>query len=189
MEKKNLGRGLEEISNIFLSTSKEKEEKNAVSGFSAVAVREETCASCVNMIEGSSKEPKCRIFTFESKRYGVPHLDTITLNHANYCEYFEPITSGDTDRKKEAKGDYSDQAEDNCEVEETVTVQKKIAYPNTETGQQDMRKALFKHLEAGYTIRAIELGKMDEFSGPKRKETRKEEISIFVKKPEEKPET
>jgi len=185
MEKKNLGRGLEAISNIFLSTSEEKEEKKAVSGFSAVAVREETCTSCVNMIEGSSKEPKCRIFTFESEKYGVPHLATITLNHANYCEHFEPITSGDTGKKTEAEGDYQNQAEDNCEIEETVTIRKKIAYPNTETGQQDMRKAVFRYLEAGYDIRAIELKKIDEVSGPKRRESRNEEISIFVKAPED----
>ena len=87
MEKKSLGRGLEEISEIFLSTSQEKEEE-VFTGFSSVRIREETCASCVNIVGDSFEEPKCRIFTFESEKYGVPHIDTITLNHAKYCQYF-----------------------------------------------------------------------------------------------------
>ena len=69
MEKKNLGRGLDEISDIFLSTSKKKEGRKPTNGFSAVTMREETCASCANMIEGSSREPKCKIFTFEHEKY------------------------------------------------------------------------------------------------------------------------
>ena len=184
MEKKNLGRGLEDISNIFLSTSKRKEDQKPGNGFSAVTIRNETCASCANMIEGSSREPKCRIFTFESEKYRVPYLDTITLNYANYCEYFLPETAANADGAKEVTTDSSDHTEENCEIEETINLQKKIAYPDTETAQKDMRKALFKYLEAGYSIRVIELRKVDEFSKPKRKELRKEDIIIFVKEPE-----
>ncbi len=184
MEKKNLGRGLEEISDIFLSTSKKKEGQRPGKGFSAVTIREETCASCANMIKGSFKEPKCRIFTFENKKYGVPHLDTIAMNYANYCEHFDPeaAASTATEATEESTTGFSDPAEDNCEIEETVTVQKKIAYPDTEVSQEDMRNALSSYLEKGFRIESIELKKIGEVSKPKRKETRKEEIIIFVKK-------
>ncbi len=181
MEKKNPGRGLEEISNMFLSTGKKKETQNPANGFSAVTIREETCASCANMIEGSSREPKCRIFTFENEKYGVPHLDTISLNYANYCENFVPDTAESTD---ETKNVTADQTGDECEIEETVSVQKKIAYPDTETAQKDIRDTLSNYLETGYTIKSIELKKFNDASTPKGKKIKKEEVTIFVKKNE-----
>lgn len=182
MEKKNPGRGLEEISDIFLSTSKKKEKPQPTSGFSAVTIREETCASCTNMIEGSSKKPKCRIFTFENEKYGVPHLETIVMNYANYCENFEPEITRRSDDTKKLTTPLPDQFGDNCEIEETVTVQKKIAYPDTDSAQKDLRNTLSQYLEAGYRIKSVELKKFDEAATPKGKEIKKEDIIIFVKK-------
>jgi len=182
MEKRTLGRGLEEISDIFLSTTKKKDEQGRANGFSAVSIREETCASCANMIEGSSREPKCRIFTFENKKYGVPHLDTISLNYANYCENFEPETKESPDDTENLKTDTSDQTEVNCEIEKSVTVQKKIAYPDNEAARKDIKTALSNYLERGFSIESIQLKKFDETSTPMGKETRKEEVIIFVKR-------
>jgi hypothetical protein len=184
MEKKNPGRGLEEISNIFLSTSKKEEKPKLASGFSAVTIREETCASCANMIEGSSKEPKCRIFTFENEKYGVPHLETIVMNYANYCENFETETARHSGDTKKLTVPLPDQPGNNCEIEETVIVQKKIAYPDTETAHKDLRNTLSQYLESGYRIKSVELTKSDEATTPKGKEIKKEDITIFVKKNE-----
>lgn len=185
METKNLGRGLEEISNIFLSTSKKKEAPTPASGFSAVTIREATCASCTNLIEGSFKEPKCRIFTFENEKYGVPHLDTIALNYANYCENYEPEAVENTVDEKNTTPVQLEQIGDNCEIEETITVRKKIAYPDTETAQKDMRNTLLKYLEAGYGINSIELKKDMETSAPNSKQIKKEEVTLFVKEQKE----
>jgi hypothetical protein len=118
MEKKSLGRGLEDISDAFLSSSEGRKEKEMTHGFSSVEVN---------------------------------------------------------------RGGYSHQAEDHCEIEETVTVRKKIAFQNDENVQQNIRKALSEHLEEGFSIRRIELKKNENFSETRSRVRRDEEVTIFVK--------
>ena len=81
MGKKRLGRGFEDISDIFLSTQK---DKNMFGGFSSEKLRDATCESCARIISDSNKAPKCKIFTFENKKYGVRYMDTISLNSGSY---------------------------------------------------------------------------------------------------------
>ena len=180
METKSLGKGLEEVSHVFFSKNDEESQKEPLSGFSSVTLREETCASCTNLVEHPSAEPKCRIFTFESEKYGVPHMDTIPLSHATHCKHFNPIISMNTEKTVEMKSKDSIPAEDECEVEEVVRVHRRIAYPNTKNAQQTIRKALFKHFEDGYRIRSMTLKKIGEVTGLIRKETI-EEVTIFIK--------
>jgi hypothetical protein len=89
------------------------------------------------------------IFTFESEKYGVPHLDTITLNYANYCEYFVPINTGVPKEIAAIGNRPSDQSEDGSEVEEMVTIRREIAYPDTEVAQRDIRNELMRYLDDG----------------------------------------
>ena len=102
MEKKNLGRGLEEISNIFLST-KENIDEN--------------------------------------------------LNHD----------------------------EDQCEIQETVTVRKKLAFYNDENVQKNMAKSLSRHIEKGYNIKRIYLQKNEDISTPGSRIHKKEDVIISIK--------
>lgn len=180
MEKKSLGKGLEEISHVFFSKNDEENQKEPLSGFSSLTIGEETCASCTNLVEDPPAEPKCRIFTFESEEYGVPHIDTIPLSHASHCRHFNPITSMNTEKTVERKSQDPIPAEDECEVDEVVRVHKRIAYPNTKNAQQNIKKALFKHLEDGYRIRSMTLKKTGEVTGLIRKETI-EELTMFIK--------
>ena len=103
MEKKSLGKGLEEISHVFFSKNDEESQKEPLSGFPSLTIGEETCASCTNLVGHPTAEPKCRIFTFESEEYGVPHIDTIPLGHARHCKHFNPIISMDTEKTVEMK--------------------------------------------------------------------------------------
>ena len=180
MEKKSLGRGLEDVSNVFLSRSDEKSQNKTLSGSLLLIMREETCASCINLVGHPSAKPKCRIFTFESEQYGVPHVDTIDLNHAKYCKHFQPITSMNEKKIVKSKSKDPDPAEDEGEVEEVVRVHRRIAYLNTENAQKNIRKALFKHFEDGYRIKSMTLRKIGEVTGHIRKET-VEEVTIFIK--------
>jgi len=184
MEKKSLGRSLEDISNIFLSTNEQTRDENMSHGFSSVAIRDDICSSCIHIVEDPSGYPRCRIFTLGSEKYGVTHLDSITLNHAKYCEYFESniLRNKDTTLRNEA--DYSYQAGAQYEVEETVTVKKEIAYQNIGDVQQKIRSAISKHLQEGYSIRLISLRKSDEISGPGNRERRNEEVIIYTKQPQ-----
>ena len=74
MEKKSLSRGLDDISDIFLSAQKDKKK---LGGFSSEKLRDETCESCARIIRDPNKAPKCNSFTFENKKircalYGDP---------------------------------------------------------------------------------------------------------------------
>lgn len=185
MEKKNLSKELENISSVFLSTEKKAAGPYLDHGFSAVQKRDETCLSCANMLEGSSGNLKCRIFTFENEKHGVTHLDSITPNHAHYCNHFTPLSTEKNGTLKEVKSDFSHQKEDDPEIEEAVTFQKKITYPDTEAAQQRMKKTIVRFMESGYSIKHVELGRTTEVSGPKKKKSREEKITFSVRKSEE----
>ena len=75
MEKKSLGREMDDISDIFLST---RMDKKMLGGFSSEKLRDATCESCAHIISDPNKPPKCKIFTFENKKYGVRYMDTIS---------------------------------------------------------------------------------------------------------------
>ena len=185
MEKKSLGRSLEDISNIFLSTNEQTRDENMSHGFSSVAIRDDICSSCIHIVEDPSGYPKCRIFTFGSEKYGVTHLDSITLNHAKYCEYFQPRTPIMEETALENEVDDFDQMGIQYEVEETVTVKKEIAYQNIGNVQQKMRTALSKHIQKGYSISQVVLRKTEEIARSGTRERRNEEVVIYAKAPDQ----
>ena len=180
MEKKSLGKSLKDVSNIFLSNNDEESQKHVVEGFSSLIIRKETCASCAHLVAHPSAEPKCRIFTFESEKHGVAQMDTISLNYAETCKHFEPNTPIPAGKKGGNKKQDFHPDEEDCGVEEALSVHRRIAYPNTENAQQSMRKTLFKYFEEGFNIRSMTLRKTTEGSTPGKTEKR-EEITIYVK--------
>ena len=181
MEKKSLGRGLEEISNIFLSAKEETKEKKMGYGFSPFALREDSCASCAHLLEEPFGQPKCRIFSLESNEYGVPRKDSIALSYAKNCEYFRPITLQETTTTDANEAGYSYPAENQCQVEETVKIRRTIAFQNDENVQQNMRRALSMHLKEGYRIRRIELKKIENHSKPRNSVRTEEDVTLFIK--------
>ena len=79
------------------------------------------------------------------------------------------------------KGTSSGQAADGCEVEETVNVRKRIAYPATENAQEKIKRCLFNYLEENYVICRVDLKKTADVQKPRNKKSTQEEICIFVK--------
>jgi hypothetical protein len=75
----------------------------------------------------------------------------------------------------------SHQAEDQYEIEETVTVRKKLTFQNDENVQQNMTRVLSRHIEEGYNIRRVELQKNEDISKPSSRMHREEEVIIFIK--------
>ncbi len=181
MEKKSLGRGLEDISNIFLSTNEKTKEKKVMYGFSPVALRDDSCASCTNLLQEPFGQPKCKIFSLESEEYGVHSMDPIALSFARNCEYFRPITPEKIDSTEASEAGYPYQAENECEVEETVKVRRTIAFQNDENVQQRMARALSKHLKDGYYLRRIELKRIEDNSEPRNRVRTEEDVTIFIK--------
>ena len=185
MEKKSFSKGMEDISSAFLSTAKKTEGRYLDSGFSAVPKRKETCESCANMIEGSSGKTKCRIFTFENEKYGVTHLDTITVNHAHYCHFFTSISSGKSGTLKEVKEEVPTPEKDDPEVEETITAQKKIVYSDTASAQKRMTKTILRYVESGFSIKYVELGKTTEIADTRKKKIREDKIPFSTRPSEQ----
>lgn len=181
MEKKSLGRGLEDISNIFLSTNEKTKEKKVMFGFSPVVLRDDSCASCTNIIQEPFDQPKCKIFSLESEEHGVRSMGAIALTFARNCEYFRPITPEKTDSSEASEVGYSYRAENQCDVEETVKVRRTIAFQNDETVHQRMAQALFRHLKEGYYLRRVELKKTEDNSEPRNRVHTEEEVTIFIK--------
>ena len=80
----------------------------------------------------------------------------------------------------EFKGTYADQTEDDFEVEETVSVRKRITYPASEKAQENIRRCLYEHLKDDYTINRIELVKSSEILKLRNMKSKKEEIVITL---------
>jgi hypothetical protein len=76
-----------------------------------------------------------------------------------------------------------DRAEDEFEIEKTVNVRKKIAYPNKKETQNSIKGCLLKHLEEGYIIKRIELNKTNTISRQGNRERTEEDIIIYIKEP------
>lgn len=191
MEKKSLGRGLEDISAFFLSSRK---EPVMPSGFSSKKLRDETCDECTRTIINTAGRPTCRIFSFQETDAMGHHMNELGPAMANYCDYFEPgIPEPDASRPAmaqkplnkpdtpEKNPDQPDQIYNLCDIDEDVTIQKKIAYPDTRDAQQHMLTSLSRHLEDHYRIRRIELKKTNTTSLPKRRSRIDEKITIYIK--------
>ena len=77
--------------------------------------------------------------------------------------------------------DASSQAGIQYEVEETVSVKKKIAFKDVENVQQKLRTALSKHIQEGFSIKQVLLRKTEEISTSEKRELRNEEVLICTK--------
>ena len=113
-------------------------------------------------------------------------MDSVTPNQAKYCEYFESSIPIKEEKSFENEADDSDQTGVQYEVEETVTVKKKIAYQNIGNVQQKIRIALSKHIQEGYSIRFVELRKTEAISSSRNREQSNEEVILYIKTPESK---
>ena len=69
------------------------------------------------------------------------------------------------------------------ELEETVTVCKKLAFHDDENVQQNMIKTLSRHIEEGYHIKRVDLQKNEDISKSGGRTRREEEVVIFIKAP------
>jgi hypothetical protein len=115
MERKSLGRGIEDISNVYMSDRKD------------------------NKTPGG----------FSSKKYRVK----------------EPLP---------------DNAKIECRIEESVAVRRTIAYPSLPNAQQNILKALSRHLDENFSITSIDLRKTDEILRPGKMKSINEAVTICI---------
>ncbi|MGD9022485.1 MAG: hypothetical protein PVJ62_01780 [Deltaproteobacteria bacterium] len=85
------------------------------------------------------------------------------------------------ERPFELRAAQASQAEDDFEVEETITVRKKIAYPATQNAQSNIRRCLNEHLQDDYIISRIELRRSTDILTLGNRKSKQEEVVIFLK--------
>jgi len=171
MENKSLGRGFREISNIFIS----KDRKSKTSPGKSKKHIEKPGSTLSDESAKGSQGP----FTFVNHEHGVPEKDKAAADSATVDEHHEVILA---DIMKNS-GECSNLAENMREVEENVTIEKNISYPNMPDAQQNIIKALCAHLEEGFSIKTIELVKTNKKCRPGKKKSKTEKVTIFLEEP------
>jgi hypothetical protein len=77
--------------------------------------------------------------------------------------------------------DRSHPTENQCEIQEAVTVRKKLSFYNHLNVQRHIKTSLAKHLEQGYQLKRVCLQKKETASKPKNNIYREEEVVISIK--------
>ncbi len=67
------------------------------------------------------------------------------------------------------------------EIEETVHIQKTMAYPPTRKAQEALRRYLLERIQENYTISRIELKKTTDVFTQQKKTIKEEEIIVLLK--------
>jgi hypothetical protein len=176
MERKSLGRGLEQISEIFLSSENNKSKPG----------RSKTGQSSTKNSQDRSPSKKGQIVSLDQHEQHNRKNNQEKHIHAPYGEFFE---EGESVSQKKSSIDPEDLLPGNdmldamCEVEEKITVQKKISYPSSPEVQQKMIHLLSRYLEDGYLIRQLQLIRSENNRRPGRCDLKEETITINVEEP------
>ena len=136
-----------------------------------------TCAECSNLIKEEDSPLRCKVFTLGFQKFGVPQLESITLDHAKYCEYFDSISEPPEIDPPEI---VSPTPEVECSIKESVTIRKEIEISPTANSQNKMKEILFQHLGKSYDIIGIEFRKISEVSDNDTERNQQERISVFI---------
>jgi hypothetical protein len=163
MEKKSLGRGIEDIADIFISQKKEN-----------VPARSSATANARKAVGESAHEDG-----------NVSTIDERIKVTRNYFSSEHPLKHDPTERNdapgiRSIENSLKDRP-DACEIEEHVTSIKKIGYLNTPHVQENIVNSLSQHLRRNYNIKKIELAKVSEVSRPGMKNLTEKNILIYVK--------
>jgi hypothetical protein len=67
------------------------------------------------------------------------------------------------------------------EIDESVSIRRRMSFPNSQNGQNEMKASLLKHLQDNYAISRVELKKTTDHVQPKTKKNIKEEVLLYVK--------
>lgn len=71
--------------------------------------------------------------------------------------------------------------ESEIEIDESVSIRRRISFPNSQSGQNEMKACLLKHLQDEYAIARVELKKTKEHVQVKGKKNTKEEVLLYIK--------
>lgn len=177
MEKSRLGRGLEDITDIFISQQKDVSRhqdvsvhnvKDVIGGYYPSRSRHKSLGR-----ESSSEDENLD---------GINNSVTAKENRSDSYNHpeqriFNRETQPDNERTKIAMESDSSQ----CEIIEHISRKKEIAYPATDDAQLRLREKLTEYLDDNFNIRLIELEKKEEMSQSGMHQTKQDLIRICMK--------
>jgi len=180
MEKKSLGRGIEDITDIFLSKKKEDIPADYSTSEKVKEIVDESYP------EHSFKESKGSMsFSEDDIIKAIDEKLKVTRNSFGTERPLENDLSGkDKDFRTNNIEDTLEDRPDVCEIIEHVTNKKQIGYINSPNVQQNLINSLFQRLHQNYDIKKIELVKVTEMSRPGVRNIIEENILIYIKEDE-----
>jgi hypothetical protein len=177
MEHKRLGRGLEDIADIFISQKKENkpaDDSRSQNGREAAGISHPVHSPADPEQRASGNENGIILANVMN--------DSMTENHRNQKNTLKQNQSQpDVDQETSRIETKPQDDPDVCEITEHVTSKKKMAYSDTPETQEIIANSLFKYLRQNYTIRKIELFKVSEVSRPGMTNQIDENILIYIK--------
>jgi hypothetical protein len=85
------------------------------------------------------------------------------------------------ERSRETKIKSHSQGPNEYEIDELVTVRRRITVPNTENGQNSMKELVQRHLEDRFTLFRVELRRTDGNVETNARKSIREEVIILLK--------
>jgi TusA-related sulfurtransferase len=180
VEKKSLGRGLEDITDIFIS---QKKATIPPDDSPSENLREAVGESCPGHVFATSAESMS--FSEDDIITVIGEKLKVNRNCPNTKHSLEHDLSAKADdlQIRNMKNTPED-CPDICEITEHVTSKKKLEYLNTPDVQQKIEKSLFQYLRQNYKIKTIELVRVNEVSRPGIKNRIEENLLIYIKEKE-----
>ena len=180
MEKKSLGRGLEEIADIFISQKKENIScDDSTAEHISAGVGKSHCGHSSEGSEANKSFSEDNIITILNGRLKVTRS---CLDDERSLE--NDLSEMDNDPLTMNMKNSPDNCQNAYEITEHVTRKKKIAYSRTPDVQQILVKSLCEYLGQNFNIEKIELVKVDELSRPGLKKVIAANILIYTKEEE-----
>jgi len=71
--------------------------------------------------------------------------------------------------------------EGEIEIDESVSTRRRISFPDSQKGQNEMKACLLKHLQEDYVVSRVELKKTTDHVQPKARKNTREEILLYTK--------
>ena len=71
--------------------------------------------------------------------------------------------------------------ESEIEIDESVSIRRRISFPSSQSGQNEMKACLLKHLQDDYAIARVELKKTTDHVQPKGRKSTREEVLLYIK--------
>jgi len=177
MEKKSLGRGIEDITDIFMSQNKEQfPHDNSASENTKEAVGE------VYLERPDEDSEETMPFSEDDIITVIDDRLKVNRNCLKSEQPLGPDLSGKDENLQTRNIENTPEGcPDVAEFAQHVTRKKKLGYFNTPAVQQNILKSLFQHLGQDFNIRRIELVKVDTVSRPGMNKKIEESISIYIK--------